>query len=787
MAFSPNAETVFADGPFGSPLQPSKPEIRSLLAQYEAAIDAYSSGAGSIAKSTRALLFADLAHAADVTAWVYADSTVAYNGIYRKSGASGAGSWTLILPLPFSFIIASDTGAGTPNAIQATTSIPVSGSALVWMNIFEANTASPVTVSFNGASALTVKTNSGNDVAVGGLTAGMIVMGIVSGSTFRLVSDQASAALVAQAEAAKDAAQAAQAAAEAAAAGVDLPPVAANRMLVDNAAGTARESKTFADVRSVLDLSGKYKPTLPYISQMDRFKAIGITPEDVDTGNEIGNDADAGIPMRQMLVQGIGDGISKFRLASGETYRVNSWDPSDAGHSLGILRQAETSNIFLDLNGGTIKGLAGIQESTVNAGAIARFESAHTTNGEDTTQRFVLANGKIDLTDCPPSSAGVTTIGGFALIGRWNVELDSVFFDHGRTTPVGDAIGVGGGDQSFFASNWNSLVITRCVFRGAPDLGVYLSNSGGRRALIALSKFIGNQNAIGLKRFASLLRVYGCEIREGDIGIYNPVADGLTDNMGGRILIDHCLIEKMQSRPIDINALADGSAIRNTEIWDWARRLSDGAETSLSESIGGVRIRSRRVVTQNVRMGMRDWALNTTAGKEQVGIVYSYNGAAGVTAGAEDCIHTDCHFENLYRRVRYETNTLRNAEGRGNKGYNISQSDLDNGQNIFPIVLADDIATPVLMPSNRVAVHFECQTTSNGSPRGEVLVNTSGAPAVTDINLASTTNILFSTGALANGGGTDGNLILSAHTDGKLYISNRTGGTLSIRVSFPRE
>ncbi|WP_201269937.1 hypothetical protein [Sinorhizobium meliloti] len=209
MAFSPNAETVYADGPFGSPLQPSKPEIRSLLAQYEAAIDAYSSGAGSIAKSTKALLDADLAHAADVTAWVYADPTVANNGIYSKSGASGSGSWSFILPLPFSFIIASDTGAGTPNAIQATTSLPVSSSALVWMNVFEANTASPVTVSFNGGTALTIKTNSGNDVAPGGLTAGMIVMGIVSGSTFRLVSDQASASIVAAAEAAADRAEAA--------------------------------------------------------------------------------------------------------------------------------------------------------------------------------------------------------------------------------------------------------------------------------------------------------------------------------------------------------------------------------------------------------------------------------------------------------------------------------------------------------------------------------------------------------------------------------------------------
>ncbi|RVH50688.1 hypothetical protein [Sinorhizobium meliloti] len=224
MAFSPNAETVYADGPFGSPLQPSKPEIRSLLAQYEAAIDAYSSGAGSIAKSTRALLFADLAHAADVTAWVYADSTVAYNGIYRKSGASGAGSWSLILPLPFSFIIASDVGAGTPNAIQATTSIPVSSSALVWLNVAKSNTASPVTISFNGGPALTIKTNSGNNVAAGGLTSGMIVMGIVSGSTFRLVSDQASSAIVAAAEAA-------QAAAEAAAASINIRNVATRTAL----------------------------------------------------------------------------------------------------------------------------------------------------------------------------------------------------------------------------------------------------------------------------------------------------------------------------------------------------------------------------------------------------------------------------------------------------------------------------------------------------------------------------------------------------------------------------
>ncbi|WP_164848446.1 tail fiber domain-containing protein [Sinorhizobium meliloti] len=204
------AATVFRDYetdgvPASGSHKVKKSDVRQLLGEYESTINAFLSNGGLI-YSSKAAMDADLAHAANSMAWVLGDATVANNGIYRKIGASGVGSWTRVADLPFSFIIASDTGAGTPNAIQATTSIPVSGSALIWMNVFEANTASPVTVSLNGGSALTIKTNSGNDVAADGLTAGMIVMGIVSGSTFRLVSDQASAAVLAACEAAAAAA-----------------------------------------------------------------------------------------------------------------------------------------------------------------------------------------------------------------------------------------------------------------------------------------------------------------------------------------------------------------------------------------------------------------------------------------------------------------------------------------------------------------------------------------------------------------------------------------------------
>jgi len=200
-----------ADGiPSSGPHKVKKSDVRAIHAGIDSIINAFLSNGGLIFAS-KASLDADLAHAANSMAWVLGDATVANNGIYRKIGGSGSGSWTRVADLPFSFIIASDIGAGTANAIQATTSIPVSGSALVWTNIFEDNTSSPVTISFNGGTPLTIKTNTGNNVAAGGLVSGMIVMGIVSGATFRLVSDQASSAIVAAAEAAQAAAEAAAA------------------------------------------------------------------------------------------------------------------------------------------------------------------------------------------------------------------------------------------------------------------------------------------------------------------------------------------------------------------------------------------------------------------------------------------------------------------------------------------------------------------------------------------------------------------------------------------------
>lgn len=168
---------------------------------------------GRVIHATRTSLYADLAHAANTMAWVWNDPTTAYNGIYAKVGASGSGSWTRLTDLPYSFLAAQNDGDGTANAIEATTPSPIpdgNGRTLITLPIFATNTNTPVTVEFNeDGSPLTIKTSAGNDPVPGGLVAGMIVAGWKDGGTFRMLSDQASAAIQAAAEDAADRAEAA--------------------------------------------------------------------------------------------------------------------------------------------------------------------------------------------------------------------------------------------------------------------------------------------------------------------------------------------------------------------------------------------------------------------------------------------------------------------------------------------------------------------------------------------------------------------------------------------------
>lgn len=117
------------------------------------------------------------------------------------------------LTLPNLLIRYSVTG-GTANAIEASPNlVPPAGPGLALFSIqIVDDNSGPVTI--NGKP---LRTNSGNEIAPGGLLTGSIHLFLDEGAVFRLVSDQASASIVAAAEVAKVAAQAAQAAAESAA------------------------------------------------------------------------------------------------------------------------------------------------------------------------------------------------------------------------------------------------------------------------------------------------------------------------------------------------------------------------------------------------------------------------------------------------------------------------------------------------------------------------------------------------------------------------------------------
>lgn len=308
------ADIIWADGPATSPTQPDKRLIREWATSIEAVVTAFVS-AGGLIYPALSNLTVDLSKPANAMAWVQGDPVSMNNGVYMKVGGVGTGSWQRMGDLPYSFVAANDAGAGTPNAIVATSSLPVTESVLVVMGladtntstpvtiafnggvpltvvnasgspikpgdlkagtlltgfksglnfrltfdvsprlvkadnlggtnaisattpaaiptstgdvlvvlpILAANTESPVTVSFNGGTPLTIKSNTGTDIAVGGLQPGMMVLGTISGTSFRIFNDQVSGAIVAQAQAAAEAAIDAAEQAEAAAAGVNLP------------------------------------------------------------------------------------------------------------------------------------------------------------------------------------------------------------------------------------------------------------------------------------------------------------------------------------------------------------------------------------------------------------------------------------------------------------------------------------------------------------------------------------------------------------------------------------
>lgn len=249
MTISPSASTVWrnfvTDGvPSSGRHKVEKAAERTWGTAVETVLNAFTTNGGLIYSTMSAMNAAASTFTEPRSAWQF---ETGYEGVYALNPSTD--TWTKVGRLPYDFVIGTDVGTGTANAIQITTDIPVADGMIVAFSLFEATTASPVTVTINGGAALTLKTNCGNNASA--LSADMEIWGRVrsSDSTLRLLNDQDVSALVAQAETARDAAVAA-------AASVSLPTaLTPSTIPVTNPGGTAREDLNADEVKTFLGLA----------------------------------------------------------------------------------------------------------------------------------------------------------------------------------------------------------------------------------------------------------------------------------------------------------------------------------------------------------------------------------------------------------------------------------------------------------------------------------------------------------------------------------------------------
>jgi hypothetical protein len=179
-------------------------EARTWGVEVERVVNSVAASGGALVYTTRALLFADLAHAAQSMAWVVNDPTAANNGIYLKSGASGSGAWTRVGDLPFQVVTLSISG--TANALVATSVLPVPAAdraALLIFNTPNANTGA-ATMAINGDAALPILDRYGNALTENFFIAGGAAIAVKSDGAIRTFLDTNAQAARIAAEAARD-------------------------------------------------------------------------------------------------------------------------------------------------------------------------------------------------------------------------------------------------------------------------------------------------------------------------------------------------------------------------------------------------------------------------------------------------------------------------------------------------------------------------------------------------------------------------------------------------------
>jgi hypothetical protein len=623
--FSKLAQQIFASADEnGNARAISEQEVGVWGTELERLVSLFVSGGGIIYPS-KATLDADLTKAANSMAWVLGDPVAANNGIYGKVGAANAGSWTRRGDLPFSFIIASDVGAGTPNAIQATTSIPVSGSALIWMNVADTNTGSPVFVSFNGGSPLAIKNNTGTDISAGGLQSGMIVLGIVSGSTFRLLSDQASAALIAQAQAVLDEFRTIYLGAFAVAPTTDLEgnPLQAGAQYFNTASGTIFTWNGSAWITNA-DLAVYVPPNLtgsvqaPPIIKANGYEWSIFAFNGGETErSKSGTNTD---DFRQVF---------ETALSTGEKVRAPKWDLPVRSYSASDRVIPVTVDAPVDIE---FAVGARIVISTELDGLVGGLFSLQASSSPSMTSRtpFSWRGGGFDVSGVSQQTAtGLTLLDIYKYSGY---SIRDVSFYAGISTPSGDNIGYGRCDAAIVTHNCFGGVIDNCDFVGFVDQGVYLSgnNDGGAYDLIGEAEVVQNSrflrcvNGINMKRDHLGSHAKDNYFYECVNGILASPADSSLTNQGETAVIIGNRFKKMQGRPIYLETGKD-YIVQSNIIVDFGKHVSDGATFTTAAAgnrIGGIDLRgvSFAIVSGN-QIRMDAWQGGTAAAnREPVGI-----------------------------------------------------------------------------------------------------------------------------------------------------------------------
>lgn len=169
----------------GVPLNPSKEPDRAGVVRAFEQMDArvIANSAGAIIRNSLAALNASTAPAPGLMAWVMGDATTANNAVYENTGSAVTPAWVKRGPLPYGVIRFVNVGAGTADAIVATSALPApteSGLALFTMEILAENTGD---VTINGTPLLL---GNGAEIPAGYLQPGQ-VMFLFDGTSYRLL------------------------------------------------------------------------------------------------------------------------------------------------------------------------------------------------------------------------------------------------------------------------------------------------------------------------------------------------------------------------------------------------------------------------------------------------------------------------------------------------------------------------------------------------------------------------------------------------------------------------